>query len=330
MNAQTDHEEPDGATAPGAGVESAALRSERRRGRHGRRRWILGGVALLVVAAGVIVAFLVWPDPPGRASGDAGLAMEPSDGPQGPVRISGVDAPLVWVSSEHVEVVIDVVNDLDEPVLTRVWWLLAEPDDPDPWKDPVVQPEPVPVLLDAGVSDQVKVPLDLGLVTPDAYRLSLWVHTYDESTETWVHADGRALQSMVRVAGPSGGVSHIGGTSDRMWIQSVTGPRVWRASDPATVTVSVANAGADLSSMQVWWFLSPTASDTPWEEEGSVRSETMSGTADPGNLTDLAVPMGRLPAAGTYRLTVWLHQQESSGSVPRDGVLVDREVTVIE
>ncbi len=297
-------------------------------GRGRRRRIVVGVTALVVAAVAVTVALVVWPDPPARGGGDAGLALEPSGAPAGAVRITAVDAPLVWVSSEHVEVDVTVANEGTEPAVTRVWWLLAHPDDPDPWVDPVVQPEPVARMLEVGSTERVTVPIDAGLIEPGPYRLSAWVHTYDSDTEDWHHADGRTLQSAVRVTAPSAGLSHIGGTSDRMWIQAVAEPRSLHAGEPATVTVTVANAGAELASVQAWWFLSPTASETPWDVEGSVRSEPMSATADPGELTDLVVPIGRLPAAGTWRLTVWLHQQETVGGVPRDGVLVDQAVRI--
>lgn len=301
-----------------------------RRRHRWRLRWVTAVVAVVVTMFAVVVALVVWPDPPERSGTVAGLELEPGGPPAGPVRIDAGEAPLVWVSSEPVEVQIEVVNDASDPVFIQVWWLLGERDDPSPWLDPVVQPEAVPMLLEGDATETVSVPADLGLVDPGIYRLSLWVHTLDPDDEQWHHADGRTLASTVLVTAPTSGLSHVGGTSAQLWIQQVSGPRSWHAGEPATVTVQVANAAPTLASVQVWWFLSPTASAVPWEVPGSVQSETVAGTADPGGVTELAVPVARLPDAGTYRLTVWLHQQEPAGRVPRDGVLVDVPVPVVD
>lgn len=298
-------------------------RSPRRR----FRRVITLTLAAILIAA-VSIAVVTWPEPSPSSDNVSALRVDPRPRPDGPLRITGVDTALVWVSSEQTSVSIRVTNTSKAGVVARVWWLLAAPGDPMPWKHPTAQPAPRSLALAAGQSRWTRVPSSLGLIKSGSYDLSLWVHTYDASTHQWVHSDGRSMLSPVHVAPPGGGFTHIGGTSTALWVQNVTVPTTWHAKAPATVQVDIANATRSLYSIQVWWFLSPTASQTPWKITGSIQSQTVSATADPGDVTSLNVPMQSLPREGTYRLTVWLHQRDRSGSAPRDGVLLDTPVRV--
>lgn len=299
----------------------------RRPARRGFRIALLA-ITATVLVIGAVVAIVAWPKPPSAPTGRAGLEIDEAPKATGPVRVVGADTSLVWVSSEPAAVTVSVRNTGKTAVLARVWWLLARAGDPDPWTDPAAQPPPKAIGIDAGQTKTVRVPINLGLVDPGPYELSFWAHTYDTKSRKWVHSDGRSLLSAIRVAAPSDGLTHIGGTSSDLWIQKVTLPSVWKAGSPATVQVQVANAAQELGSVEVWWFLSPTASRKPWNDRGAVKSQTTSGTADPGDLTDLVIPIQRTPRAGTYRLTVWLHQRTGTTTTPRDGVLVDAPVRV--
>lgn len=288
-------------------------------------------IALAWTAAAILTPALIfsWPAPVADAGGAGTMAIDAGPKAIGPISIVGVNSDLLWAADKVPLTSITVRNTSHAFVHAKTWWILGGVDDTEPWNDPALESTHVEVDLEGHATATVTVPaLPDAVVKPGVYRLSLWVQVADPATGHLVHSDGRAMVGNVKVLSATPELTHVGGSSPDLWIHTVTATGPWIVGRSAHVQVQVANGSGLTKAIQVWWFLSPSDAIKPWTDPRAIQSMVVGTTIAAGAAAQLDVPMPRVPSAGRYTLSVWLHESTPSGSVHDDGVRLRQLVAV--
>ncbi len=166
-------------------------------------------------------------------------------------------------------------------------------------------------------------------------ELALPVGVY--AAHAWVHAvrDGRFVpladvaMSPARIwvaPAPGAHVTRHGPPAGPVSIRGLSAPEEWRASSPGQVTARLANASTAPQVVDVFWYLSPPGSRSPWKVAGA---GVAPGVTVPAGQEIEVVVSGRSRSAGEKSLSAWVHVREGPNrSRHSDGVEFHTPVAV--
>jgi hypothetical protein len=305
-----------------------AIRIRRTLTRSIRRRpavtWAVGGAVFAIV-----MLSLVWP-PGGRNAGGFGaLAFTRASAPPGPVVITSVNTGFLWKVNELPPTSITVRNLIATPEKCRVWWMLSTPGSQDPWNHPTMLSTPTTVTVAALGSASVKANTIEPLIpSPWYYAFSVWTHCLDPSSARWRPSDGATVNGTVETLDPLTNLRHIRRASSSLWVNSITPTTRFAAHRSTMLKLVIANGTPNPVLVQIWSYLARPGVQQPWKSSGSTRSGVVNVSLSGAALTTVDVPMSKLPAAGRYVLSAWLHEIVVSASVPIDGAWLRHDVEV--
>jgi len=114
-------------------------------------------------------------------------------------------------------------------------------------------------------------------------------------------------------------------------LQSAQVALLWTGPAVPAASITVADTTGTAHAVRVWWILSSQGDETPWVNPLLESVHVQTNVSAHGSAT-LSVPAAigaRLPANGSYVLTLWAHTVQPNGSdVPSDGVSLASPITV--
>ncbi len=104
--------------------------------------------------------------------------------PSGPLAIEAIEARDHWASMEEAVATVTVTNRSSETVAGIVWWHLADPGDPEPWKFAAATSHRLERVWEAGESKVVRLAVEGSVPDGNGYELSVWAHEGELGSST--------------------------------------------------------------------------------------------------------------------------------------------------
>ena len=286
--------------------------------------------AWALVGCTVVAALsAAWPAPAPATGGPNPFDILRDSSPPGPVVIASATTGLVWRAGAVPPTKVTVFDETATRARCETWWILAPAAARQPWETPVMEAEPVSFSIRAGGT--LSLPTDLvkpASARPGVYRLSFWVHCMNVRTGAWAHSDGASIAANIEVVPSATDLRHRPRDSRFVWIEAAKAPPQFIRGRKDHVQVTIANGSAQPLAVQAWCYLSKAGATEPWRDPSSMKSGTVKANLTAAGLTTVSVVIPRLPPPGRYELSVWLHQQEASNSLPVDGAWLGSTVVV--
>jgi hypothetical protein len=248
-----------------------------------------------------------------------------TESPTGPVMVTKIDASGQWESGRVVSTTVTLFNSATVPIAVKCWWLLGAPTDTRPWDAPATGSATSALLLAA--HETRAVPLS-GYVTAPAgeYGLSVWVHASGDDG-TFTQSDGVGRTGEVRVVGTDPSIARASASVPDISIERLEAPRTWAAGTSPHVRAALRNRTGSPHRLRVWWLVAAPGSSSPWDV-AVVTAKSLDVTLRAGAIITVDLPGDVAVRAGTYDLTVVVHDVTRNGETHVDSVKLATPVTV--
>jgi hypothetical protein len=288
-------------------------------------------LALIAVLAGIsaLVTTAAWPehDRPGIAETASLQLVRPADRPSGPVAVTAVEGRTIWSDAGSV-VTATVENRGQGPVTAEVWWLLADPEEEQPWVSPAGRSKPERVHLAAGKSIRMKLPV-AGTPSPGVWTLSLWAHTM--RGDRTVPSHGVNASPLVTVLPTDPDVYRLGDPGQHAVLKLVepVGRLVSggdRAVSGPDALVSVQSATKQPIHLELRCYLAPPGTAKPWEDDEAVGSYVSEVDVTPSTAIVGSCRFPSIPMKGEWQLSAFLRRAGGAESGHEDGLYSQRRL----
>lgn len=295
------------------------------RGVRGRRMW-----AVATVVAVLTLLVHVWNTPSGGAGGLNPFGLQRSSTPPGPVLITAVTTGLIWRFGAVPPTTVTVRDDSTRVAVCDVWWILSRRGDPTPWEDPIQRSAPVAVTAAPLQSQPVGLSrLAMSVPKPGIFSLSAWVHCRNPSSGAWAPSDGATIGGAVEVLPATKLLARSPGGSRLFWIETASATRMIEGRTSG-IHVVIANAWVEPVVMNVTASLAPAGAVQGGADSSGIdairRSEPIDINLSAVDLNSVDLTIPRLPAPGSYVLTIRARLVQATTSVVVDTVRIEPQI----
>jgi hypothetical protein len=283
----------------------------------------------VLAASSVLLAATAWPrhHRPTVAETASLQLVRPADRPSGPVAVTAVEGRTTWSDAGSV-VTARVENRGKRPVTAEVWWLLADPEEKQPWVSPAGRGKPERVHLVAGQSVRIEIPVAVA-PSPGVWTLSLWAHTVQGDRTKPSH--GVNASPLVTVLPSNPEVYRLGEPGRHAFLNLVepVGRLVSRGdrgvSGPDAL-VSVQSATQQPIHLELRCYLAPPDTAEPWEDGKAVGSYVSEVRVTPGAAIVGSCRFPAIPVQGEWQLSAFIRRAGGADGGHEDGLYSQRRL----